>query len=85
MIVDSRDTVLNEAGDIIIPIKMGQIGPNIIYAELSEIVTGQKQGRINDEEITLFESVGIPSEDVAMMKAIYLEAKKKGYGTEIEI
>ena len=85
VVVDSRDTVLNEAGDILIPIKMGQIGPNIIYAELSEIVTGQKQGRINDEEITLFESVGIPSEDVAMMKAIYLEAEKKGYGTEIEI
>jgi len=55
--VDQREAALAEAGDII-PIKQGFITERHIYAKLGEVVSGAKPGRISDEEITVFKSVG---------------------------
>ncbi len=70
IVVDSREAALNEAGDIIHPIKMGLISPGDIYAELGEIIAGQKKGRTDDDEITLFKSVGLAIQDAAAVKVL---------------
>ncbi|RLI06114.1 hypothetical protein DRO24_05340 [Candidatus Bathyarchaeota archaeon] len=57
VVVDQREAALAEAGDII-PIKQGFITERHIYAKLGEVVSGAKPGRISDEEITVFKSVG---------------------------
>lgn len=84
LVVDSREAVLSESGDIIIPIKEGVIDENHIYAELGEIVSGSKKGRISDEEITLFKSVGLAIEDAITAKLAYERALEKGIGMEVE-
>lgn len=84
-VVDHRKQALKEAGDLVIPINKGLLGPDIIYAELSDIVLNRKKGREHDKEITLFKSVGIASEDVALAHAVYQEALKRGLGKEIRI
>jgi ornithine cyclodeaminase/alanine dehydrogenase len=85
IIADSYDACLNEAGDIIIPIKEGAIGKEHLYAELGEVITGQKPGRANDREITLFKSNGLAIQDAATAKLVYDKAVKAGIGTEIEL
>jgi ornithine cyclodeaminase/alanine dehydrogenase-like protein (mu-crystallin family) len=70
LIVDQMKAALSEPGDILIPLKEGLIDSNHIYAELGEIVSGKKQGRISDEEITVFKSVGIAVQDLALAKFI---------------
>jgi 1-pyrroline-2-carboxylate reductase [NAD(P)H] len=63
--VDSRANVLNEAGELLIPIAEGRIGQDAIIGELSELCSGAVPGRVSDEEITLFKSVGTALADVA--------------------
>ncbi|MCD6143797.1 hypothetical protein [Thermococcus sp.] len=85
LVVDSREGVLNESGDILIPIKEGVIDETHIYAELNEIVTGIKKGRENDNEITLFKSVGLAIEDAITAKLAYETALELRIGTKVEL
>ncbi|HWP46776.1 MAG TPA: ornithine cyclodeaminase family protein [Candidatus Limnocylindrales bacterium] len=81
IVVDTYEGTQTEAGDLLIPIQMGLITLEDIYAELSELVMGQKAGRTNDQEITLFKSVGVAIEDAATAKLAYDRAVQLGVGT----
>ncbi len=70
LIVDQRKAALSEPGDILMPLNEGLINSSHIYAELGEIVSGKKQGRTSDVEITLFKSVGIAVQDLALAKVV---------------
>jgi alanine dehydrogenase len=82
---DSREACFKEAGDIIIPVNAGEIPESHFYAELGEIITGQKAGRQNDKEITLFKSNGLAIQDAATAKLVYEKAVATGIGKEVEI
>lgn len=82
---DSHEACFKEAGDIIIPVNAGEIDASHFYAELGEIITGKKPGRINDQEITLFKSNGLAIQDVAAAKLVYDKAKDAGIGIEVDI
>jgi len=73
---------LAEAGDYIIPINEGIITENDIFS-IGEIITGNKPGRTSDSEITVFKSVGISAQDVAVGKLVYDRALKEGIGQNI--
>jgi ornithine cyclodeaminase/alanine dehydrogenase-like protein (mu-crystallin family) len=64
--VDERRSALEEAGDIIIPLREGLIGEDHIRAEIGQVLAGLAPGRGSDEEITLFKSVGNAVEDLAV-------------------
>lgn len=63
VVVDSRSASLAETGDLIQPIQEGLFTENHIYAELGEIVLGNKPGRSNANQITYFKSVGLAVQD----------------------
>lgn len=65
LFADTRDGVLAEAGDLLIPIGEGLITADDIAAELQELVSSSHPGRTSDTEITLFKSVGTAAEDLA--------------------
>jgi len=52
-----------------------------VYAELSEIVAGGKPGRTGDDEIIIFDSTGVATEDVVAAVAVYEQAIDAGSGT----
>lgn len=85
IVVDQRSAALEEAGDIIIPIKAGIITEEDIYAELGELVTGTKPGRTSHSEITLFKSVGLGIQDSATAWLAYTKAKEKGIYKEVNL
>ncbi|MFW9819803.1 MAG: ornithine cyclodeaminase family protein [Candidatus Thorarchaeota archaeon] len=78
-----KEACLAEAGDYIIPIEEGLITENDIIS-IGEIINENKQGRISDSEITIFKSVGISAQDVAVGKLVYDKALKKGIGQDID-
>ncbi len=75
--VDSRQACLAEAGDIVIP-----RAP--IEAELGEVLNGARPGRLNDEEITVFKSVGIAVQDAAAAAAALRHAEAQGLGQLVD-
>ncbi len=84
VVVDLRSAALAEAGDLVIPINAGELSADHIYAELGEIVAG-KPGRSNEQEITLFKSVGLAIQDVATAMRVYELARRKGIGQEVNL
>ncbi len=66
------------------PIEKGIITKDDIYAEIGEIALGEKAGRTNDEEITIFDSTGMAIQDNMQAYKLYTAALEKGLGTEFE-
>ena len=85
IVVDTYEGCMAEAGDLLIPMRDGKLCQDNIYADLGEIVLGQKPGRIRDDEITLFESVGFALEDLVTARLAYQRAKEKGMGLEFRL
>jgi ornithine cyclodeaminase/alanine dehydrogenase len=85
VIADSYQACLNEAGDIMIPIKEGAIDESHLKAELGEVVIGNKPARTDTKEITLFKSNGLAVQDVATGKLVYEKALQSGIGVEVKL
>jgi ornithine cyclodeaminase len=83
--VDRRESALNEAGDVLIPIREGAITADHVLAELGEILEGGAVGRRNDTEITLFKSLGLAIEDLASAHYLHDRARREGAGTWVEL
>ena len=84
LVVDSRRAVLSETGDILKPIQSGLISEGHIYAELGELVLGQKTGRKNADQITCFKSVGIAVQDAAAAQLALQTAQHLGIGHHVD-
>ena len=83
--VDRRESMLNEAGEFLIPRREGVIGDDHIAGELGELLLGKVPGRGSADEITLFKSLGIAIEDLAAAHHIWRKAEATGAGTWVEI
>jgi ornithine cyclodeaminase/alanine dehydrogenase-like protein (mu-crystallin family) len=68
VVVETREVALAEAGDLLIPIGEGLIGSDHIRADLAEVVGGTRV-RASDDDLTLFESVGMAFEDLVVARA----------------
>jgi ornithine cyclodeaminase/alanine dehydrogenase-like protein (mu-crystallin family) len=80
---DRRESAEAEAGDYVLALQEGAIGPGHIRAELGEVVAGMAAGRTNGDEITIFESLGIAIEDLAAADHVVRRARAEGIGVEV--
>jgi ornithine cyclodeaminase len=80
---DRRESCLNEAGDYILAAADGAIGPEHIRAELGEVLAGMHPGREHEDELTVFESLGIAVEDLASAELVVRRARERGVGAEV--
>src|SRR6188768_1438011 len=71
LFTDRYESLFNEAGDFLIPKKEGAITEKHVKAEIGEVLSGTKKGRENEEEITVFKSLGIAAEDIFSAYHIY--------------
>lgn len=74
--VDDYDAALKESGDILIPIAEKVFEPSFLKGSLGELVLNKCQGRTTEQEITVFDAVGLAVEDLYC--AEYLYNKRKG-------
>ena len=89
LVVESRGAVLaappSGSNEINWPIRDGRITKDHIHAELGELVAHTRPGRANDQQITLYKSVGVAVEDAAATALVLKLAKERGVGRTIEI
>jgi ornithine cyclodeaminase len=71
LFADCYESIFNEAGDFLIPKKEGAITDNHVKGEIGEVLIGKKKGRENNEDITLFKSLGIAAEDIYSAWHVY--------------
>jgi ornithine cyclodeaminase/alanine dehydrogenase-like protein (mu-crystallin family) len=77
IVVDSKEQARLEAGDFVQPLEDGSIHWADIH-ELGQVIVGRYTGRAHPQDVTLFKSLGIAIEDVAVAVRVYqgaLEAK----------
>ena len=83
LFVDRRESALNEAGDVLIPMREGAFGADHIEAELGEVLIAKNKGRQSPTELTLFKSLGLSVEDVASAAYIAKRARAEGIGQTV--
>lgn len=85
VVVDSRDAIMAECGDILLAIKEGTIKKDHVYAEIGEVLAGQKPRRTKPDEITIYKSVGIAIQDVATARLVYQKALEQKVGLDVDV
>ena len=70
VVVDSLSSSKKEAGDLILAAKETQWSFDNIYTEIGQIASGKVSGRSNDNEITIFKSVGLGIQDLAISELV---------------
>jgi ornithine cyclodeaminase len=84
VVVEDLDQAKQECGELIYAAERGILRwPRVL--ELRQIVSGSALGRHTAEEITLFDALGVASEDVACAAHVCQQAAALGYGVELPI
>ncbi len=84
VVVEDRDVAMEEAGDLIIPVREGRVSRDVIDAELGEIVNGKAPAGRGGRELTFFKSVGLAVQDVAIGAQVLRRAEAEGAGVVLE-
>lgn len=82
--VDSRDSALREAGDLLIPVSEGLVGQDHIKAEIGEVLAGCAGGRSDGQQITVYKSLGLVAQDLYAAEQVYSAARASGMGQLVE-
>jgi alanine dehydrogenase len=84
LFVDRRESAENEAGDYRRALEEGAIGPDHIRAEIGEVLIGAKAGREDDQQLTIFRSLGLAVEDLAAAEYVVRRAQETGAGVSAD-
>lgn len=82
IVVDSVETALCEAGDLLPLLEKGRLQARQLV-ELGDVIVGRHAGRKTRDEITLFESQGMAVQDLAVAVSLQALASERGVGSEI--
>lgn len=80
---DCRESVLNEAGEFLIPKSEGAFDDSHLLGELGEVLLGKVRGRQSEADITLYESLGVAVEDLASAHFLLRRAEETGTGAVV--
>jgi alanine dehydrogenase len=73
------------SGEINRPWAEGILTDEDIYAEIGDIVTGEKEGRTPADELTIFDSTGLAIQDVAAAHVVYQRAGRENIGSDVAL
>lgn len=89
VVVESREAVLapppSGAIELHRAIEAEAIGRDHIHAELGELVAGDRPGRTDDDQLTVYKSVGVAVQDAAAAALVLESARHRGIGTHIDL
>lgn len=83
IVVDSKDQARLEAGDFVQALEEGAIHWADVH-ELGQIIVGRYTGRAHPQDVTLFKSLGIAIEDVAVAARVYAAVQAAGIGRRLD-
>lgn len=77
---DSVDAVLSESGDILRPLDEGTLSKDQFTGDIGRYLLGEIPGRESDDEIIVYENVGMGALDLVAAAEIMKKAKDAGIG-----
>jgi ornithine cyclodeaminase/alanine dehydrogenase len=83
VVVDSKDQARVEAGDFQQSFEDGSLQWSNIR-ELGQVIVGRYTARKHPQDVTLFKSLGIAVEDVALAARVFAFAQSEGVGRALE-
>lgn len=88
VVVESRSAAIGEfpngAADITTAVKQKLLDPADVL-EVGELVAKLRPGRTDENQITVYRSVGVAAQDAAAAGLVLEAARKRGLGTEVEV
>jgi len=69
--VDSRESAMDEAGDLLIPLREGAIRADHAVGEIGELLLGRIGGRTGLGDVTVYKSLGIVAQDLTAAWAVW--------------
>jgi ornithine cyclodeaminase/alanine dehydrogenase-like protein (mu-crystallin family) len=84
LFVDFKESALALAGDFRRAREAGVVGDDHILGSIGDVLTGRVAGRTSDQDITLFKSLGMVSEDLVSADFILAEAERLSVGQLVE-
>ena len=83
--VDYRPAALAAAGELRSAMENGDVDESHIVGEIGEVLSGTVPGRRSDEEITIYKSLGVASQDLAAAHAVWALAETEQLGIEVDM
>ncbi len=83
--LDSNDGCRAGAGDLVVPLESGVITEDQIKGEIGAVLLKKIPGRIDDDEITVFKSMGIAAQDLCLGSALLEKAEAAGAGVRFNL
>lgn len=89
VVVESRAAALaappSGAVELHRAIEAGAIKPDHVHAEVGELVSGDRPGRTDPTQLTLYKSVGVAVQDAAAAALVLEAARRLGIGHDVEL
>lgn len=85
LFVDSIGTALHESGEILLAIADGTITRDQVSSELGQVITGHVPGRLTSQDITVYNSVGLGIQDLAIGGLLLERARSRNVGMKINL
>ena len=82
--VDYRASAMDQAGELLAAIRDGVVSESHIAGEIGEVLDGNAAGRGDDEEITVYKSLGVAAQDLAAAYAAFRNAERKDIGVDLK-
>ncbi len=79
VVVEDR-VAMEEAGDLIVPVRQGRVPADVIDADLGEIVNGVAPRGATGRDLTFFKSVGVAVQDIAIAAEALKRAEARDAG-----
>ncbi|MAE67907.1 MAG: ornithine cyclodeaminase, partial [Phycisphaeraceae bacterium] len=72
-----------QRGEVSQSVQKGLLGEDCYEGTLGAVIAGTAKGRTSDDEITMYDGVGIGIQDTTIARSIYDQAVAKGLGTRV--
>lgn len=80
--IDLIESARNEAGDILMAVEEGAMLFSDVVGEIGQVLENERPGRISDDQITLYKSVGIVTQDLFAADVVYRNSLRETDGEQ---
>lgn len=82
--VDCRNSTVHEGGEYLRALREGAISPAHILGEIGEVAAGTVPGRLTQDELTMYKSLGLAAQDLASAYHVFRQAVAASVGQVID-
>lgn len=82
--IDYHPSAQAQAGELINAQQQGLVGKDFVQGEIGELLQDAIKGRTSDEEITIYRSLGVASQDLVLSHYLYQQALSQKVGSNVD-